>query len=178
MENQINNEANNSQKEKKGFLSTTKRKIIFSLIVFLALSASFAGVSFGKKLYHLKTEGPFGMIIDKVTEGMNLTSDQKTRIANLKHEIKMKMESKKSSHEEKFKALTDEFKKDNLDKAALESMFKQNESERNAMRDFAQDKLMEFHSILTPEQRIQAADKIVKMKEKFHDKMEHFNHDK
>ena len=175
MENHISTQDNqNNQNPKKGFFSTTKRKVIFSLIAFLILTGAFAGVSFAKKIYHLKKDGPVGMIIDKITEGMTLSNDQKTKIANLKNDIKEKMDSKKSDKKEKFEGFINEFKKDNLDKIVLENMFQKNEAERNEMRNFAESKIVEFHSILTPDQRIQAADKMEKMREKFHDKMENF----
>ncbi len=177
MENQINTQQN-QQQNKKGFFSTTKRKVLFSLAVFLFLTASFAGVSFAKRIYNIKTEGPIGMIIDKITDDINLSESQKLKIAALKSDIKLKMDSKKSGRKEKFESFINEFKKDNLDKAALENMYKQNESEKNEMKEFAENKIIEFHSILTSEQRHQAADKLMKLKEKFHDKMEHFHGEK
>src|SRR5688572_30538895 len=134
MENQINTQQN-PQQNKKGFLSTTKRKVLFSLAVFLFLTASFAGVSFAKKIYHIKTDGHFGIIIDKLTEDMTLSGEQKLKISNLKHDIKTKFESKKSGHKEKFESFISEFKKNNLDKAALENMHKQNEAEKTEVKD-------------------------------------------
>ena len=179
MENQINTqESENPEQIKKGFFSTTKRKILLSLAVFLFLTVSFAGVSFAKKMYHLKTGGPIGIIIDKVTEDITLSDDQKAKITSLKNDIKAKMESKKSGRKEKFNSFIDEFRKDNLDKASLESMYQKHEQERTEMKDYAESKIIEFHDILTPEQRKQAADKMEKVRNKFHEKMENFQHEK
>jgi len=179
MENQISTSGSqNPEQNKKGFFSTTKRKVLLSLAVFLFLTASFAGVSFAKKMYHLKTGGPVGMMIDKVTEDMTLSDDQKAKITALKNDIMAKMESKKSGQKEKFNGFIDEFRKDNLDKASLESMFQKHEQERIEMRNYAESKIIEFHGILTPEQRKQAADKMEKIRDKFHEKMENFQHEK
>ena len=179
MENQINTSGSeNPNQNKKGFFSTTKRKVLLSLAIFLFLTASFAGVSFAKKMYHLKTGGPIGIIINKVTEDMTLSNDQKAKITALKNDVMVKMESKKSGKKEKFDSFIDEFRKDNLDKASLESMFQKHEQERTEMKDYAESKIIEFHSILTPEQRKQAADKMQKVRDKFHEKMENFQHDK
>jgi Spy/CpxP family protein refolding chaperone len=176
MENQINTqESENPNKIKNGFFSSTKRKVILALAVFLFLTASFAGVSFAKKLYHLKTGGPIGVMIDKVTEDMNLTNDQKAKITALKNDIKAKMEAKKDSHQEKLDGFLEEFKKDNLDKATLENMYQQHDQDRTEMKDFAESKIIEFHNILTPEQRRQASDKMIKLRDKFHEKMESFH---
>ena len=179
MENQIDTTGSeNPDKNKKGFFSTTKRKVLLSLAVFLFLTASFAGISFAKKMYHLKTGGPIGIIIDRVTEDMDLSSEQKAKITALKNDIMIKMESKKSGSNEKFNSFIDEFRKDNIDKSSLESMFQKHELEKSEMREYAENKIIEFHSILTSEQRVQAADKLMKLKEKFYDKMEHFHGEK
>jgi Spy/CpxP family protein refolding chaperone len=178
MENHTHTGQENPEQKQKGFFSTTKRKVILSLAIFLFLTASFAGVSFAKKMYHLKIGGPIGIIIDKVTEDMTLSNDQKAKITALKNDIKAKMESKKSGREEKFNSFIDEFRKDNLDKSTLESMFQKHEQERAEMRDYAKNKIIEFHDILTPEQRRQAADKMEKVRNKFHEKMENFQHEK
>lgn len=163
---------------KKGIFSTAKRKILFSLLAFLILTVSFAGISFAKKIHDLKKEGPIGILIDKVTEDMKLTNDQKARISALKTDIKEKMESKKPVRKEKFDKFISEFTKDNLDKASLENMFQQNQAERNEMKDYVESKIVEFHNILTPEQRKQAADKMTSLREKIVDRIEHFNPEK
>lgn len=40
------------------------------------------------------------------------------------------------------------------------------------MKDFMMDKMIEFHDLLTPEQRIKAVDAMKEMKGKFHDRMD------
>lgn len=179
MENQINTEGFESpDTNRKRFFTKTKQRILLSVIAVIIGTVSLAGISFAKKIHDLRKEGVISFVIDKVTEGMTLSNDQKSKIAALKIEIKTKVESKKPARKEKFDNLVSEFKKDNLDKAALENMFKKNEQERTEMRDFAESKLIEFHNILTPAQRIQAAEKIEKMREKFQDKMENFQPEK
>lgn len=163
---------------KKGFFSTTKRKVLFSLFAIFILTVSFAGISFAKKIHDLKKEGPIGILIDKVTEGMTLSNQQKAQLTALKTDIRTKMESKKPVRKEKFDRFINEFRKDNLDKTSLENMFQQNQNERNEMRDFAENKIVEFHNILTPEQRVQAADKMTSLREKIVERIEKFNPEK
>lgn len=163
---------------KKGGFSTTKRKVLFSLFAIFILTVSFAGISFAKKIHDLKKEGPIGILIDKVTEGMTLSNQQKAQLTALKTDIRTKMESKKPVRKEKFDRFINEFRKDNLDKTSLENMFQQNQNERNEMRDFAENKIVEFHNILTPEQRVQAADKMTSLREKIVERIEKFNPEK
>jgi Spy/CpxP family protein refolding chaperone len=77
------------------------------------------------------------------------------------------MESKKPVRENKMEEFADEFRKDNIDRNKLLELGQKKEQEMKEMKEFMLDKIIEFHSILTPEQRNKAVDEMKNMKEKF-----------
>lgn len=122
------------------------------------------GIAIAKNI-HKFADGPEGFIIDKISEKLDLNTSQKTQVERLKAQIKEKMESQKPDRENMMKEFSEEFTKSTLDRNSILDHMKKNESKREEMKTFMIDKLVEFHAILTPEQRVKAVELMIEFKE-------------
>jgi len=122
------------------------------------------GIAIAKNI-HKFADGPEGFIIDKISEKLDLNTSQKTQVERLKAQIKEKMESQKPDRENMMKEFSEEFTKSTLDRNSILDHMKKNESKREEMKTFMIDKLVEFHAILTPEQRVKAVELMFEFKE-------------
>lgn len=152
--------------KKKSVLSSTGSKIVLSVVIFLFTVLAVKGIAFARHI-HKFADGPGAFLIDRISETLDLSSDQKAKVEKIKDQIKEKMESKKSERENKFDEFADEFKKDNIDRNKLLELGQKKEQEMKEMKEFMLDKIIEFHSILTPQQRNKAVEEMKNMKEKF-----------
>lgn len=146
-----------------------KIKFIIPLLVIAFIFTSIIGIVYAKKKF---SDGPDGFLMGMIVEKLDLSNDQKVQIEKLRIQIREKMESKKSNRESNMEEFANEFKKDNMDRNKLKELDKKREQDMNEMKDFMTDKIIEFHNILTPEQRIKAVDTMKEMKDKFHDRMD------
>lgn len=148
-------------------LKPNKRKLIKflipSLVVILIITFSF-GISAAKKKFH---DGPEGFIMGRLTENLNLNETQKAQLEKIREQIREKMESKKQDRESGMKEFENEFLKENIDRSKLIELSKKKETEMQEMKEFMIDRMIEFHNILTPEQRAKAVENLKEMKDKF-----------
>lgn len=147
------------------------KKFIISLIAVVIIFTSVFGIVYAKKKFK---DGPHGFIIEMLTEDLNLSENQKAQVERLKGEVKEKMESNKPHMESGLEELAVEFKKDQLDKNKLKELSNKREQNKEDMKEFMMEKLSEFHSILTPDQRSKVVDNMKNMKDKFHNKTHNF----
>lgn len=166
MSDQINQNETNTSK-KKTFFGSTRSKVILSVIILIVTLMAIKGIAVAKHL-HKFGDGPEGFIIGRISEVLDLNSTQKAQVEKIKDEIKKKMETKKADRDNMFEEFANEFKKESLDKNKLNEFAIRKDQEHKEMREFMTDKLIEFHSILTPEQRTKAIEEMKNMKEKFH----------
>ena len=138
-------------------------------MVLAFILTSVFGIVYAKKKFR---DGPEGFIMGMIAEKLDLTADQKAAVEKIKDQIKEKMDAKKGNREEMMDEFANEFKKDNMDRNKLKEMDQQREQNMQEMKNFMMDKMIEFHDILTPEQRIKAVDAMKEMKGKFHDRMD------
>ncbi|MDQ3022313.1 MAG: Spy/CpxP family protein refolding chaperone [Bacteroidota bacterium] len=106
-----------------------------------------------------------GMIVEK----LDLSDNQKAQVEKIRDEIKAKRDLRKGIRENLMEDFANEFKKDNMDKSKLRELDQKREQSMQEMKDFMMDKLIEFHNLLTPEQRTKAVETMKEMKNKFHD---------
>ena len=168
MTHQENNEPVEMKSERKSCRSR-KLKFIIPVLVVAFILTSVMGIVYAKKKFR---DGPEGFIMGMIAEKLDLNSDQKARVERIKDQIKERMEAKKGSREGMMDEFANEFKKDNMDKNKLKELDQKREQNMQEMKDFMTDKMIEFHDLLTPEQRIKAVDAMKEMKEKFHDRMD------
>lgn len=152
---------------KKTYFKSSKIKIISSVIAVFILISAIGGVVWAKKKFR---DGPHGFLMGRIVEKLNLTENQKAQVEKIKDQIKERMESKKGNRDNMMDEFVNEFKKDNLDKTKLSELDQKRTQNEQEMKDFMMDKLIEFHNILTPEQRLKAAETMTEMKNKFHER--------
>jgi Spy/CpxP family protein refolding chaperone len=146
-----------------------KLRFIIPVLVLAVILTSVFGIVYAKKKFR---DGPDGFLMGMVVEKLDLNSDQKAQVEKLRTEIREKMEAKKDNRESMMNEFANEFKKDNMDRNKLKELDQKREQNMQEMKDFMMDKMIEFHNILTPDQRVKAIDAMKELKDKFHDRME------
>jgi len=110
----------------------------------------------------------WGKMIDMVTKDMTLSDQQKTQIQGIKDEIKAKHEDMKKNRDQQKSGAEDFenlFRQDNISKQDLVDLQTKREKAHADMQSFMMDEIVKFHSVLTPDQRNQVADKIKDMRQ-------------
>jgi len=162
------NESNTMSKCNKNI----KKKITAGIIIVVLTAIGIGGIAYAQMVKQHKDGGHIMMIVDKITDALNLTDSQKEQVKSIKAEIKVKMDSRKDIKHTGMDDFAAEFKKDNLDKTVLKEILKKQESEKEQMKDFMLDELVKFHKLLTPEQRSSAVSKMEEMKKLFKNRPE------
>lgn len=146
-----------------------KLRFIIPVLVLAFILTSVFGIVYAKKKFR---DGPDGFLMGMIVEKLDLTSDQKAQVEKLRAEIREKMDAKKDNRESMMDEFANEFKKDNMDRNKLKELDQKREQNMQEMKDFMMDKMIQFHNILTPEQRVKAVDAMKGMKDKFHERMD------
>lgn len=162
---QINQEQLSVPVKRKLFMSF-KSKLFLSMLIAAALLIAVRGIATAQNM-HGFGDDPLGMIMGRISESLDLNSSQKQHLEKIKDEIRVKMDSKKQDRENDFEEFAGEFKKGTLDKNKLNELAVKKEKDREEMRNFMLDKLVEFHAMLTPEQRNKVIEEMKNVKEKF-----------
>lgn len=142
------------------------KKLFLSLFVIILVVAGIAGIGFTQKLKHMQDDGPLPFLIEKIAQDLDLNEQQKAEVMKIRDEIKAKGESKRHERENGFNEFEKLFKQDKLDKQSLKQLAEKHEADREEMKEFFIDELIKFHSILTPQQRVKAVEKMKSMREK------------
>ncbi len=161
------NTANENQPVQKNKKRSYK-KFIISFVIVVLIFSSVCGIVIAKKKFR---DGPHGFFIEKMIENLNLTENQKAQVERIKTQIKEQMEANKPDRQNDMESFASEFRKEKLDKNALIELKRKKDENKEMMEIFMMDKVIEFHDILTPEQRNQVVENMKNMKEKIHDKM-------
>lgn len=176
----LNQETNQKERRCKSFFSN-HRKFMLSALIVLFVITGLAGFGFMMKVKGVKDrmreDGPLMFLLDKVAKDLNLTDQQKTDVEKIREEIKQKIESKRTKHEDSFDEFENLFKSDNLNKDALKQLAQKHETDREEMKEFFLEELVKFHSLLTPEQRNSVTEKMRDFRMKKDMMREHFDKD-
>lgn len=155
---------------------SSKKLLLWGLVITF-LVAGTAGISFAQKVKQLKDKGPMFFMMNKFTDDLNLTDQQKADVEKIREEVKAKMEEKKKNRESNRTDFENAFKQDKLDKETLKSIMNKRDADREEMKDFMLDELIKFHALLTPEQRTKAVEKMHNMKDKMKKRFDRKNRD-
>lgn len=175
MSDQIKKEEIISEKE-NSFNKSRKYRLIFSVLTVFLFAVLIKGIAFAQPM-NRHGDGPM-FLIGKISKNLDLTIDQKAKVENIMEQIKQKMEANKPDRESMFNEFAEQFKKDKLDKNQILEDMKAKELKSQEMKEFMLDKIIEFHSILTPEQRNKAVEEMKAMKENFQDRKREFRNKK
>jgi periplasmic protein CpxP/Spy len=145
--------------------------IVVAVLILLVIAKLFSGCHHRPHFCkaHSSHEKRVKWVIKKISKELKLNEQQKVELERIKDEIMAKKAEFKVNHDEIKNAVLFQVKSDTVDQAALNGLFGDKELEFKEMRAFLINKFSEFHSILTPEQRLKLADKM----EKFHSKKHH-----
>lgn len=105
-------------------------------------------------------------MVDYISETLDLNDDQKAHLDEIKEEFLAKakeMHARKEAMHTEFKA---ELLKEQIDKQRVKALIAQKREHMTEIFDLAVDRLAEFHTTLTPEQK----EKLVAKLEYFHEK--------
>ena len=136
-----------------------RKTIIIGSILTLCISLLFfAGCR------HRGPHGGAAFMIDYLSEALDLSESQQDQLDEIKEEMFAKvkeMRAKKRAQHDEFMAL---ITSEQLDPAQVKSMVAEHRAQMDEVVDMAVDRVVAFHSTLTPEQKEKLAEKI----EKFH----------
>lgn len=177
MSDQIKQESRIPEKKPRKFFGKTPVKVIVAVILILFAVITLKEIAMAKHFHKFYDgphgfikDGPHGFIIEQIAGKLNLDENQKAQVDKIREQINEKMEANKPDRKNDLDEFENEFKKDNLDKNTLKQIMEKKDQKREEMKDFMLDKLIEFHKILTPEQRTKAVEIMKELKDKFHDK--------
>lgn len=137
--------------------------IIPVIITALLLTATFS-IVMAKKKFKDGPGGPGGFMMGMLVEKLDLNATQKAEVEKIKDEIHSRMQTRMNENQTMKDDFASEFGKENMDKNKLMELDQKRMKEMEENKEFMMDKMIEFHNLLTPEQRQQAADLMKNMK--------------
>ena len=103
------------------------------------------------------------MMTKKLSKELDLTNEQKNQLNVIKDEMIVKLSERKKHMAEMFTAIREETQKDSIDQRRLVKLFDGRKQSGEDMHKFMLQKFVEFHGMLTKEQRSKLNDLIEKM---------------
>jgi len=101
-------------------------------------------------------------IVDRITHSLDLDKGQAEKLNKIKDEILARTKIYRDDREATRKELLDMAKSEKLDRVTVDNFISKREARMKEFKPFLIDKIVEFHNILTPEQRNRIAEKIDK----------------
>ncbi len=149
----------------------SKKILIPGLIIIGILLGMTAGsfLQHPEKRYgkgHKKSRGKIqDFMMHRMFKELKLTEDQKKIVNKIRDEIKSKIEALKGDKKEKEAVRSEiikQIKQNNINKTAIMNIIKTKKAKKSEIENFMIEKLIKFHSILTPQQREELAKRIAK----------------
>jgi Spy/CpxP family protein refolding chaperone len=105
----------------------------------------------------------------ELSKKLDLTDEQKNQLNIIKDEIIVKLSERRKHRAEMFTIIREEIQKETIDQKRLENLFDSRKQFREDMHKFMLNKLTEFHSMLSKEQRIKLNTLIEKLEKQFNE---------
>ena len=134
--------------------------LILALVIALVGVLFITGCSHRRCGHHGKSAEK---IVKRLSSYLDLNETQSQKLSEIKDEVITKFEGFKGSKTAVKEAIIEQTRGDQIDEAALNSLFETKESQWKETRAFLISKYAEFHAVLTPDQRTKLADKAGKM---------------
>jgi protein CpxP len=93
------------------------------------------------------------MMTKKVSKELDLTSEQKNQLNVIKDELIVKLSEQKKHRVEMLTVIREEIRKDSIDQQRLKKLFDDRKQSGEEMHKFLLQKFVDFHAMLTKEQR-------------------------
>ena len=103
-------------------------------------------------------------MVDYMTEVLDLNDVQMETLEQIKEEILEKAEQMRADGKATHKEVMTQLGSDVIDKEQLKKAIANHRSQMDEMVDLAVDRLVEFHQLLTPEQKAKLVSKLEKFK--------------
>lgn len=142
----------------------SKRSIAFTALLFLVISGIVLAGCGPRRFFCATPEDRAAMIVKKMTSDLDLTKEQVEKVNRIKDEILAKTKSIRDEREAVHAQVKALVTSATLDRNTVGRFLTGREEKFKALKPFFVDKIVEFHALLTPEQRIKVAEKM----EKFH----------
>ncbi len=135
-----------------------------SIITVAAILVTFSMIAIGcgnRHCFHRSPEKKAQWVVNRIAGKLDMTDSQEKKLEKIKDEVLAKMEKHKTEHQSMHDEALQLVKKEKLTKADLEKLFAQREQRyRELLKPFIIEKMLDFHAILTPEQKNQLAEKM------------------
>jgi Spy/CpxP family protein refolding chaperone len=137
-----------------------KRNII--ILITIGTIILMGGLAACKRGYHHRGFDEFDLaaVTGRIASRLDLTESQETELDRLAAEIADKAKTMHAGHAQRYQELADVIRQDTIDRDIVDARIGEKLEKMQAMADFVADRLIAFHSILTPEQREKIAEHI------------------
>jgi len=126
-------------------------------IVAAAAVAAAVLVATGCGSYRPRPEKRADWAVKKISSKLDLTKEPKAKLEGIKVEVLAKFKEERATHIKMRTEAIALVKSDKLDEAAVNRIIDTREAAMKRLRPFIVDKIVEFHDMLTPEQRAKLA---------------------
>ncbi len=136
-----------------------------NFIIFITIGAIIftGGLAACKRGYHHGfDEFDLAAITGRIASRLDLTESQKTELDRLAEEIADQAKAMHAGHAQRRQELADVIRQDSIDRDLVDARIAEKLESMREMADFVAERVIEFHSILTPEQREKVATHIEK----------------
>jgi periplasmic protein CpxP/Spy len=118
---------------------------------------------------HAEFKDRIEMMTKKLSKDLDLTEEQKNHLNIIKDEMNAKFSEQKKHMTEIFTVIREEIQKDSIDQRRVVKLFDDRKQSREDIHRFMLQKFVEFHAMLTKEQRIKLNVLIEKMENQFNE---------
>ncbi|AFM13342.1 Spy/CpxP family protein refolding chaperone [Turneriella parva] len=144
------------------YTQNTLRRVLIVLGAMTLLTAAAC-----RNWKHKSPEERAEWVTKKITKELDLNDSQKQTLAAIKADLLAKHAAEKTEREAQLKQFTELMRKDTIDQAKLTELKKKHQQMRDRAEEQFLAKIVEFHKVLTPEQRNKSADLLQKHMSRF-----------
>ena len=137
-----------------------KPAILIILAVLLLIIAVFIAACSKHPFHHQSPEKKAEWVVKKISSELDLDESQNAKLEEIKSDILAKHQNFGGMKSEIWKEISTQVKSENINEEKLNALFADKEAQFKEMRTYLVTKIAEFHSILTPEQRLKLAEKM------------------
>ncbi|MBN1998245.1 Spy/CpxP family protein refolding chaperone [candidate division KSB1 bacterium] len=115
---------------------------------------------------HFSPEKRAAIIRKIISKKLDLNREQRRKLEEIQNEVMIKHKEIFNQKQEWFDKVLEQVTADKIDKQELTELFEKKHEEMASMQQFIIEQTVEFHSILTPEQKQKLANEIKIMQER------------
>jgi periplasmic protein CpxP/Spy len=142
--------------------------VVTSAVLVLFSGLFFSGCS-RMHFCHQSPEKRADYFVKMITKELDLNDEQKAKLNKIKNEVLAKFKEAKAENADAHSKAIALIRQEKLDAATLDKFISEKEDKFKKIKPFVIEKIIEFHSMLTPEQRVKLAEKMEKIHKKHHD---------